>query len=213
MAKSSTVQYCRRSLPYYCCVALPGSYAGKCRCQCFSTQGTGYTNREVIVDNDISSEGSELIISGLSPEIITGEGFLKRDTLFNNENPFLLGSHMRFQASKSKDQFVDYIPNIHSYGYYAVYVSYQQSDQNISGVKYTVNHSGGKTEFLVNQKMGGGTWIYLGTFHFKQGKHPDQGAVRISAQSNEEGWITTDAIRFWWRNGQYCQKTFQCRCK
>jgi hypothetical protein len=163
---------------------------------------------EVIVDNDISSEGSELIISGLSPEIITGEGFLKRDTLFNNENPFLLGSHMRFQASKSKDQFVDYIPNIHSYGYYAVYVSYQQSDQNISGVKYTVNHSGGKTEFLVNQKMGGGTWIYLGTFHFKQGKHPDQGAVRISAQSNEEGWITTDAIRFGGGMGNIARKPF-----
>jgi len=165
-------------------------------------------NEEVIVDNDISSEGSELIISGLSPEIITGEGFLKRDTLFNNENPFLLGSHIRFQASKSKDQFVDYIPNIHSYGYYAVYVSYQQSDQNISGVKYTVNHSGGKTEFLVNQKMGGGTWIYLGTFHFKQGKHPDQGAVRISAQSNEEGWITTDAIRFGGGMGNIARKPF-----
>jgi hypothetical protein len=51
-----------------------------------------------------------------------------------------------------------------------VHVSYQQSDENISDVRYTVFHSGGKTEFLVNQKMGGGTWIYLGTFHFNAAK-------------------------------------------
>jgi hypothetical protein len=161
---------------------------------------------EVIVDNDFSSDGSELITSGIATDTITNKGFLKKDTLFNIENPFLSGSYLRFKAGRNVDQFIDYIPNINSDGHYAVYISYQQGIQNISNVKYTVSHTGGKTDFLVNQKMGGGTWIYLGTFHFNKGKHPEQGSVRISSQSNEEGWITTDAIRFGGGMGNIARK-------
>jgi len=161
---------------------------------------------EVIVDNDFSSDGSELITSGVAPDTITSKGFLKKDTLFNNENPFLSGSYLRFKAGRHGDKYIDYIPNIHSDGSYAVYISYQQGIENISNVKYTVSHTGGKTDFLVNQKMGGGTWIYLGTFHFNKGKHPEQGSVRISSQSNEEGWITTDAIRFGGGMGNIARK-------
>lgn len=151
---------------------------------------------EVIVDNDLSSEDSEIVLSGIDPELINTSGFMKRDTLFVGENPFQMGSHLRFPSSKEDERYLDYIPNFPKGGDYAVYVSYRQSDQNITDAKYTISHSGGKTEFLVNQQISGGTWVYLGTFHFIKGKSPKQGAVRLSAQSNESGWITADAVRF-----------------
>lgn len=161
---------------------------------------------EVVVDNDLSSADSEMVISGFTPETIASAGFFMRDTLFDNENPFLLGSHLRFKATKSEEHFIDHIPNIHSEGWYAVYISFQQNGLNISNARYTVFHSGGKTDFLVNQKMGGGTWVYLGTFHFEAGKNAAKGAVRLSAQSDEDGWITSDAIRFGGGMGNIARK-------
>jgi hypothetical protein len=151
---------------------------------------------EVIVDNDRSSDGSELIFPGLEPEEVPESGFLMKDTLFGNENPFMLGSYLRFTSTVEDDSHIDYIPGFTSDGDYAVYVSYQQDDNNISSARYIVSHTGGKTEFLVNQKIGGGTWVYLGTFHFPRGKNIEYGSVRITSQSDEEGWISTDAIRF-----------------
>ena len=36
---------------------------------------------------------------------------------------------------------------------------------SVSDAKYLVFHKGGVTEFLVNQQIGGGTWVYLGTLN------------------------------------------------
>ena len=43
-------------------------------------------------------------------------------------------------------------------------------------LKYLVFHNGGVTEFKVNQQIGGGTWVYLGTFEFDKGNN-DYGMV------------------------------------
>lgn len=151
---------------------------------------------EVIVDNDLSSPNSDLVISVVVPETIHASGFLKCDTLFDSDNPFQLGSHLKFQTSKDENQFLDYIPDFPEDGEYAVYVSYQQCKENINEAKYSISHTGGKTIFLVNQQMGGGTWIYLGTFQFNKGKNMENGSVRLSALSEETGWITADAVKF-----------------
>ena len=37
-----------------------------------------------------------------------------------------------------------------------------------TSANYTVFHEGGKTEFSVNQQIGGSTWIYLGKFKFRK---------------------------------------------
>lgn len=151
---------------------------------------------EVIVDNDLSSPNSDLVISVSVPETIHPSGFLKCDTLFAGDNPFQMGSHLRFQSSKKEDHFLDYIPDFPEDGDYGVFVSYQQSNENITDAKYSISHTGGETVFLVNQKMGGGTWVYLGTFHFNKGKSIEIGSVKLSTFSKESGWITADAIKF-----------------
>ena len=56
------------------------------------------------------------------------------------------------------------VPDIPEAGEYAVYVSYQTLPGSVSDAKYLVFHNGGVAEFKVNQQIGGGTWVYLGTF-------------------------------------------------
>ena len=57
-------------------------------------------------------------------------------------------------------------------GEYAVYVSYKTVERSSEDALYTVRHLGGESRFAVNQTMGGGTWIYLGTFRFAAGQNP-----------------------------------------
>lgn len=68
-------------------------------------------------------------------------------------------------------------------------------DNSIDNAEYTVWHKGERTVFHVNQRMGGGTWVYLGTFEFDKG-YSEFNRVTLTNQSNQSGVVTTDAVRF-----------------
>ncbi len=151
---------------------------------------------EVIVDNDRSTRGSELNIpDGLSVEQ-SGKGFLLKDTLFSDDNPFQMGTSLRLSSLKDNNKSIKYIPFFSEKGRYSVSIAYQSDSTSSSEVRYTVCHAGGTTDFLVNQKIGGGTWIYLGTFDFNLGKDPKIGMVTISCNSEKPGSISADAVKF-----------------
>ena len=100
------------------------------------------------------------------------------------------------KKKKNKDQvFAEWVPTLPVTGKYAVYVSYQTLPNSVSDAKYLVFHNGGVTEFKVNQKIGGGTWVYLGTFEFDKGNN-DYGMVVLSNESSEHGVVCADAVRF-----------------
>lgn len=86
-------------------------------------------------------------------------------------------------------------PNLARRGRYAVYVSYTTLPDAVDDAHYTVYHSGGKTEFRVNQRMGGGTWLYLGTFLFEAGEN-EQARVVLDNASTHKGHVSADAVRF-----------------
>lgn len=88
-----------------------------------------------------------------------------------------------------------FIPDIPSDGWYAVYVTYQSSETSVNDARYIVIHTGGSTVFRVNQQIGAGTWLYLGTFHFRQGRNPE-GVVTLDNSSSMEGTVSADAVRF-----------------
>ena len=88
-----------------------------------------------------------------------------------------------------------WIPDIPEDGYYGVYVTYQTDSSSIDDARYIVFHTGGSTTFRVNQQMGGGTWVYLGTFHFRKGESP-QGMVSLDNSSEMHGTVNADAVRF-----------------
>lgn len=153
-----------------------------------------WQSQEVVVDNDTSTPGSELIL----PDDLTVErlssGFLLKDTLISGENPFQMGSSLLIGSCK--DKVIKYVPSFATRGRYSVSVSFHSDSLSSSGVKYSVFHTGGKSDFLVNQKIGGGTWIYLGTFDFDAGKNGETGMVTVSGNSDFHGVISLDGIKF-----------------
>lgn len=144
---------------------------------------------EVIVDNDRSSGHSEFKLQSDGIEKLTDTGFLLTDTLFSNMNPFRLGSSISITKGSSV-----YIPEIPESGEYAVYVSYKRASANSKTVNYTIHHTGGNTSFIVDQTIGGSTWIYLGTFLFKTGLNAASGSVEAIA--SDDGLLSLDAVKF-----------------
>ena len=146
---------------------------------------------EIIVDNDKSTGTSEVVIHLNNNVQRIGEGFLLYDTLFAGVNPFKRGTSLRIINDSAL-----YIPQIPADGEYAVYISYPRRDDNCNSVLYTVNHTGGKTHYIVNQTIGGETWIYLGSFKFRAGKNAAIGSLLVSNAGNSNEYIGLDAVRF-----------------
>lgn len=163
-----------------------------------------WTRVEVIVDNDTqtngysSSEGSYSWTKGDNP----GFAHPKKSYVFG-ENPFTMGSYMQVEGLLSKGQdepskslnesTITWTPTFEEDGDYAVYISYKTLPSSAEKVSYKVRYSGGEANFTINQKMGGGMWIYLGTFHFKKGTR-DQGVFLTN--KNSYGTVTADACKF-----------------
>lgn len=158
---------------------------------------------EIIVDNDTPNASLYLEVGSKKAKWATAsaKGFAQKKVIYKDgENPFSDGT-CRFiptekKKKKNKDQaFAEWVPTLPVAGEYAVYVSYQTLPGSVSDAKYLVFHNGGVTEFKVNQKIGGGTWVYLGTFEFDKGNN-DYGMVVLSNESSEHGVVCADAVRF-----------------
>ena len=156
---------------------------------------------EVIVDADSSTRGSSYKESVTDTNFSWQEGVGKGFSIGNppyatGENPFRSGSYRVVRSARQNSAGAVWIPDIPEDGEYAVTIAYASLGNSVDDAHYTVYHTGGKTEFLVNQKIGGGTWIYLGKFKFKAGKQPDSGRVVLTNESETDGMISADAVRF-----------------
>lgn len=150
---------------------------------------------EVIVDND-QSTGQSIFKTNLEFTLID-TGFLMTTAPITTENPFKLGTAIKTFSEKKKAETIEWIPEIPADGFYPVYVSYISLENSVDAAHYKVYHSGGVTEFLVNQQIGGGTWIYLGKFKFKKGINNQLGKVALlNTYKKNKQIITADAVRF-----------------
>ena len=166
----------------------------------FTPRERDFQRHEVIVDNDVQSQHSLYLEVGVGNkwESAPHPGFaMHAGNYSDGENPFVAGTARVVKATKSKKRYslVSYQPNIPEDGEYAVYVSYQTLDKSVDDACYTVWHKGVPTEFRVNQRMGGGTWVYLGTFNFGKGCS-EANRVVLTNQSGRKGVVTADAVRF-----------------
>ena len=165
----------------------------------FTPRERDWQKQEIIIDNDAILDGSryEERVSKFHWQF-GGTGFAHtREGYENGENPFRMGTYQITEATQNRKMTSDvvWIPEVLVEDDYAVYVSYQTVPGSIPDANYTVMHGGVATEFRVNQQMGGGTWVYLGTFHFTKGKSEDN-CVKLSNLSNYKGVVTADAVRF-----------------
>ena len=160
---------------------------------------------EVICDNDPSFPGErpgKMRRSGRYRETgswsETAPGFADTKPVWRDyENPFTEGTARMCETSSDGEPHrkasATWRPDIPERGEYAVYVSYRSFANSTTDAVYTVHHLGGDSEFHVNQRMAGGTWVYLGTFPFDAG---DDGFVRLTSHSSAGGIVSADAVKF-----------------
>ena len=160
---------------------------------------------EVIVDNDKGCEyrgEGDYDEKGKWKSIEGGFADLYQ-TYSGIQTPFGMGTARKADCishdSGSKPSEVIWRPDIPERGEYAVYISYKSFPESSSSAHYSVHHMGGVSEFVVNQKIGGDSWIYLGTFEFDSGS---EGFVSLTARTpkshihEKKSIVTADAVRF-----------------
>ncbi len=164
---------------------------------------------EVVCDNDPSFGGSRTGLLRREGKYSerggwqdAGIGFADRkETYSGYDNPFRMGTCRMAPTARhgSPSAEIKWTPDIPERGFYAVYVSYKSLTNSTESANYTVTHMGGSTSFAVNQKMGGGMWVYLGTFEFDKG---EKGSVVLSndipegRRGESKTYVTADAVRF-----------------
>lgn len=162
---------------------------------------------EVIVDNDKPEEDGTLYSQDTYFEINghqkwetgVGEAFIYdlpdfRDT----ENPFENGTYRIVKTTKNgSPSTASWVADIPVSRDYAIYVSYKSLPNSSEDARYTINYDGGSEDILVNQKMGGGTWIYLGTYPLAEGYDPENPTVVLTSKSEKGGdtVVTADAVK------------------
>ena len=170
--------------------------AGAC---IFTPRERDWQKNEVIVDNDTpDSNGLYQEVNGRHQWTDAGTGFAYLRAYYQDgDNPFTDGSCRMTESVTGRKTLstVVWRPVIPEEGDYAVYVSYKTLPNSIDDAHYVVRHQGMDTHFTVNQKMAGGTWVYLGTFRFSPGDL-NNNCVLHTNQSSSRGVVTADAVRF-----------------
>lgn len=157
---------------------------------------------EVIADNDPTSgyRGTSVYAEN-GKWSAAGTGFADvKETYTDAESPFMMGSaRMAVCTEKKNSNTAVWTPDIPERGRYAVYVSYVSLPESTDAAVYTVNHLGGSSSVIVNQKIGGGTWVYIGTFEFGEGSN---GSVILNSRTadghkyKKGSVVTADAVKF-----------------
>lgn len=161
----------------------------------------------VIVDNDGSSKGSkyDLVMKYGKAKEDTASFAIPTEPLKVGDNPFRMGtSHTIITTTDGKNKVI-WQPDIPEDGDYAVAVAYR-SYKNSAVAHYAVYHAGGVTHVDVNQRLGGGTWVYLGTFHFKKGTHENGRVILTNLGPDAKHVVSADAVRFGGGMGNVARK-------
>ena len=155
---------------------------------------------EIVIDNDGVLNGRSTYVEKVGDKKWmqgNGAGFAHLRNFYKDfENPFKEGTYRTVETiKKGTETTVEWIPEIPTSGQYGVYVSYHTLPNSADDALYTVYHKGGETQFKVNQQMGGGTWIYLGTFGFDAGKSNAYKVVLSNRSAKAGKVITADAVK------------------
>ena len=156
-----------------------------------------WQRNEYVVDNDRMATGYMEYSRAEKWDTAPRPGFAPQTAAYKDgDRPFAQGTARIVPTTLDADVSKAYYkPNIAESGRYAVYVSYQTVPGSVDDAEYTVVHQGKATKFHVNQQMGSGTWVYLGTFEF-DAYSTFSNYVMLTNRSSRKGFVTTDAVKF-----------------
>lgn len=114
------------------------------------------------------------------------------------DNPFGNASATRLVPGSTgvATAWATYTPTIPATGFYNVYISYAAGSDRTSNAHWQVHHSGGVTDFRIDQKKGGATWVLLGNFYFEAGAPATEAKVVALNDSGDTAYLNVDAVRF-----------------
>lgn len=95
-------------------------------------------------------------------------------------------------GSGASPSFVEWRPTFSSAGWYAVDVYYVDGGNRTDNAPFTVHHADGSDTELIDQTVGGESWVSLGVYYFESGSG---GAVELSNQASSSV-VVADAVRF-----------------
>ena len=161
---------------------------------------------EYIIDNDMAAGGYSEVSGEKRWNSSDSAGFAHtKEVYVTGENPFRMGTAREVKSiSKGEESMAKWTPAIRDNGDYAVYVSYQSFPKSTDNARYTVKHAGGVSHFSVNQRMGGGTWIYLGTFGFR--KDSDHFVMLTNNTGLSGDIVSADAVKIGGGMGNIARK-------
>ena len=155
------------------------------------------TDIEIIIDNDgelatgTYSENNHNLWSNVNPGF--AHIFKNYTDIEGNKNPFTLGTARK--AAANSGATASWNANVPVARNYAVYVSYKSFPNSSTKAVYTVNAADGAHKVTVNQKMGGSTWIYLGTFPLAKGQSAKP-IVTLTAEGGKKNEVVSaDAVK------------------
>ncbi len=143
---------------------------------------------QIVDDTEAQTVGNDVFV----PAADAGWGRYAAP-LIEQQNPFAMGHYRVAKSATKATGELRYIPSL-AEGEYAVYVAYKTLPNSTDKACYTVVHKGQKTHFSVNQRMGSGTWVYLGTFAFDS-----IAANNYVSLTNADGYgqaVSADAVKF-----------------
>lgn len=166
---------------------------------------------EVIVDGDggYACNGYDESVGQERWADAEGKGFgYTKTVLENGDNLFREGNVRVARTVRDADNVsvASWSAEIPESGVYAVYVSYLSLPNSAPDVLYRVNSRAGAEEFVVNQKMGGGTWVYLGHFPFDEGAQDNPVVEMMNVSSHSGTVVTADAVKIGGGMGNVARK-------
>lgn len=99
----------------------------------------------------------------------------------------------RYKGQGTGTCYIQFTPGIPVAGDYQLYEWHSQGANRSAGAPHNITYNGGTANLLINQKVNGGRWNWMGTFNFLAGS---AGNVRIMDSFSDAGQIAmADGIK------------------
>lgn len=137
-------------------------------------------------ERDFSTE--EYIMDNSSPQ-----GYREVGIFTDGNSPGGYAGSYRVSQTDTQQisSIAEYTINIANSSFFRVSLWWVPGTNRADDTQFLVIHSGGETEFLIDQRLGTPTWFYLPTFYFFE-----KGVFQFSNKSSKENaYIIADAIR------------------
>ncbi|MCM1066592.1 MAG: xanthan lyase [Muribaculaceae bacterium] len=154
---------------------------------------------ELILDNDRTdlTDGSFVTTGKWSTATTPAFAHTKAE-LHNGDHPFAEGTALQAKLSGKADAATataQWKATIPADGTYAVYISYVSLPASTDQARYRVYAADGEHSFVVNQRMGGGTWIYLGHFPLAKSAAETTIVELFNTGKDRKRVVTADAVK------------------